>query len=80
MWVLHALKHLQLIVDHALVSLDILLEYDLDRDLLSMNVCLAHDTVRTGTECAPESVSGLLVVTIGLAMQPVDHAGDCGAA
>lgn len=50
MWVLHPLQHLQLIVYHLLISLDIFLEDDLDRYLSGRAVCFSDDTVRASTE------------------------------
>ena len=46
--VLHALQHLQLVVDHLLVSADILLQDNLDGDLALGTVSLPDNTVRSG--------------------------------
>ena len=43
--VLKPLKHLKLVVHHLLVSLDILLQDDLDSDLAIRAVCLSDDTI-----------------------------------
>ncbi len=45
MWVLHALQHLELIVHHLLVALDILLQDDLDRDLAGWTIGFPHDAI-----------------------------------
>jgi hypothetical protein len=55
--VLHALQHLQLIVDHLLVSADVLLQDDLDSDLALGAVGLADDTVCAGSQRLSEAVS-----------------------
>jgi hypothetical protein len=61
-WVLHALQHLQLIVHHLLISLDILLQDDFDSDLALGAVGLAHDAVCAGAQCLSEAVSGSAIV------------------
>lgn len=61
MRVLQALKHLQLIVDHLLVALDILFEDDLDRNLALRAIRLAHDSVCAGAERFAETVFGSVV-------------------
>lgn len=94
--VLEALQHVQLVVDHALIALDVLLQDDLDGDLASRAVGLADDAIRAGTQGSAESVLGprrtgvkegrvcrrcegcaLLVVALGLAIEAVEHSGDC---
>lgn len=55
--VFHALQHLQLVVDHLLVSADILLEDNLDGDLALGTVGLPDNTVRSGAQCLSEAVS-----------------------
>jgi hypothetical protein len=55
--VLHALQHLQLVVDHLLVAAHILLQDDLDSDLALRAVCFPDDTVGSGAECLSEAVS-----------------------
>ena len=70
------LKHLQLVVDHVLVPFDILLEDNLDCDLLPIHVCFAYDAIGSSTQRPAESVLHLLIVTIRLAMEAVDHASD----
>ena len=59
MRVLKLLQHLQLIVDHALVAANILLENDLDRNLGTiLGLSLTDDTVCTRTERTSELVQG----------------------
>jgi hypothetical protein len=55
--VLHALQHLQLVVDHLLVAAHILLQDDLDSDLALGAVCFPDDTVGSGAKCLSEAVS-----------------------
>jgi hypothetical protein len=55
--VLHALQHLQLVVDHLLVSADVLLQDDLDRDLALGTVGLADDSICAGSQRLSEAVS-----------------------
>lgn len=57
MRVLHALQHLQLVVDHLLVPADVLLEDDLDGDLALGAVGLADDAIGSGTQRLSEAVS-----------------------
>lgn len=71
------LQHLQLVVNHTLISLDIFLENDLDCDLLTIGFGFAHDTVCSSTESASELVCGFLIVAVRLAVQAIDHSGDC---
>ena len=59
--VLEPLEHLELVVYHLLVPLDILLEDDLDGDLAGRALGLADDTVGTGAEGSTESVFGSAV-------------------
>lgn len=56
MGVLHPLQHLELIVDHLLVSLDILLEDNLHGDLASWPICFSDNTICTSTERPAESI------------------------
>jgi hypothetical protein len=57
--VLKLLQHLQLVVDHALVAADVLLENNLDRNLLAiLGLGLTNDTICACTECASEPVQG----------------------
>jgi hypothetical protein len=77
MWVLDTLKHLQLIVDHGLVSFNDFLENNLDCDLLVVDLGFTHDTIGTRTQCSPESVLSFLVVAVWLAMEAVEHTSDC---
>lgn len=53
-----ALEHLQLIVDHLLIALDILLEDDLHRNLALRAVRLAHNSVCASAERLAETVLG----------------------
>lgn len=55
--VVHALKHLQLVVYHLLVSLDILLQDNLDGDLALGAISFPHDTIGSGTQRLSEAVS-----------------------
>lgn len=48
--VVERLQHLQLVVDHALVSADIFLQDDFDGDLAGAGIGLANNTVRASTE------------------------------
>lgn len=50
------LEHLQLIVDHALVALDVLLEDNLDGHLPRATFGLADDTVCARTEGSAEFI------------------------
>lgn len=76
MWVGDALQHLQFVVHHTLISLDILLEDDLDGDLVTTDLGFAHDTVCSCAERTSKLVGGLLIVAVGLAMQAIDHSSD----
>ena len=58
MWVLHSLQHLQLIVHHSLVALDILFEDNLDGILLASGFCLPYDAIRSCTERLSKLVLG----------------------
>lgn len=57
MGVLQALKHLQLIQNHPLVALDILLQNDLDCDLTGWSLSCSDDAICSSTECPAESIS-----------------------
>lgn len=56
--VLQALQEVQLVVHHALVTLDVLLQDDLDGDLALRRVGLADDAIGAGAEGAAELVLG----------------------
>lgn len=56
--VLQALQEVQLVVHHALVALDVLLQDDLDGDLAARRVGLADDAIGAGAEGAAELVVG----------------------
>lgn len=59
MWVVEALEHLQLVEDHALIALDILLQDDLDRNSFAVGpVCFSDDAICTRTQGSPESILG----------------------
>ena len=70
--VLHALQHLELIVDHLLVSANILLQDDLDRDLALRTVGFPDDTICASTQCLSKAVSGS---AIGVLARPCLFAG-----
>lgn len=57
MRVLHLLQHFQLIVDHLLVTADILLQDDLHRDLALRAVGLSNDTIGSSTQCLSKLVA-----------------------
>lgn len=62
--VLQALQEVELVVHHALVALDVLLQDNLDGHLAVRGVGLPNDAIGAGTEGATESVlcsSGLVV-------------------
>lgn len=56
MRVLHPLQHFELIVDHLLIALDILLEDDFHSDLSRWTVCLSHNAICTRAESSAKSV------------------------
>ena len=56
--VLHALKHLELVIDHLLVPTHVLLQDDLDRNLSLGAVGLPNDTVGAGTQRLSEAIAG----------------------
>lgn len=53
---LELLQHLQLVVDHLFVTLDIALQDDLDGNLARGAVGLTDDSIGTSTEGSTESV------------------------
>jgi hypothetical protein len=55
--VFHALQHLELVVDHLLISTNVLLQDDLDGDLALRTVSLAHNAICASTERLSEAVS-----------------------
>lgn len=57
MRVVHALKHLQLVVDHLLVAAHVLLQDDLDRDLALGAVGLPDNAICAGAQCLSKAVS-----------------------
>jgi hypothetical protein len=59
--VLHALQHLELIVDHLLVPADVLLQDDLDGDLALGAVGLTDDAICTSSQRLSEAVSRSVV-------------------
>lgn len=60
-WVLHALQHLELVVDHLLVSAHVLLQDDLDRNLALGTVGFSYDAICASTQCLSKPVSGPVV-------------------
>lgn len=92
MWVLHALQHLEFVVNHLLIALDILLEDNLDGDLSRRAIGLSDDSICAGSQRSPKSILGptersackdtegvgrlLLIVTLWLAMELVEHIRD----
>lgn len=56
--VLHALQHLELVVDHLLISADIFLQDNFDGDLALGAVSLSDNTICSSAQCLPETVSG----------------------
>jgi hypothetical protein len=62
--VLEALQHVQLVVDHALVALDVLLQDDLDGDLAGRAVCLADDAIRAGAQGSAEAILGPITTSV----------------
>lgn len=82
--VFHPLQQHHLIINHLLVSPDILLEYDLDCVSFSIALSLAHNAICAGAQCPPETVlcparlsehegrafgsDRLLVITVWLAL------------
>lgn len=54
---LQPLQHVEFVVDHLLVSLDILLQDDLDGDFARRPFGLPYDAIGTSAECATESIS-----------------------
>ena len=56
--VLEALEHVELVENHALVPLDVLLQDDLDGDAAVGAIGLAHDAIGAGTQGAPKAVLG----------------------
>jgi hypothetical protein len=58
MRVLELLQHLELVIDHLLVALDISLEDDLDCDLAGRAVGLTNYSICSGTEGSTELVLG----------------------
>ena len=64
MWVAHALKHLQLVVNHLLVAAHVLLQDDLDRDLALRTVGLSHDAIRAGTQGPSKAIPSPAITTL----------------
>lgn len=52
----HSLQQFHLIVDHLLIPLNILFQYDLDRELVSPALRLSYDAVSSSTKGPAESV------------------------
>lgn len=73
---IQSLQHLEFIVDHLLISLDVFLQNYLDSHFLALEVRFSYDTIGTGAEGATELVLGLLVVAVGLAMKFIHDSSD----
>ena len=58
MRMLELLEHLELVVDHLLVTLDISLQDNLDGHLARGAISLTNDTICSSTESSTESVFG----------------------
>jgi hypothetical protein len=58
MRVLQPLKHIQLVIHHLLIALDVLLQDDLDGDLARGTLSLADDTIGASAEGSAEPVLG----------------------
>lgn len=58
MGMLQALEHVELVVDHPLVALDIFFQDDLDSDLAFWAVGLSDNSIGTCTERSSEAVFG----------------------
>lgn len=59
---LQFLQHVEFVVDHLLVSLDVLLENDLDSDLAGRAVSLSDNSIGAGTQSSAKSVFGPIQV------------------
>lgn len=62
--VLHALKHLKLVVDHLFVAPHVLLQNDLDSNLSLWTIRLPHDAIGAGTQCLSKAVSGSAIIVL----------------
>lgn len=58
MGVLQALKHVELVIDHPLVALDVLLQDDLDSDLALWAIGLSDDAIGACAERPTEAIFG----------------------
>ena len=88
----HSLKHLELVVHHSLIALNILFEDDLDSVLFPILLGFSNDAVCACSEGLAETIGSsksslvagseyedeclLLVVAIGLPGELVKHTGD----
>ena len=72
--VLHPLQHLQFVVDHLLVSANILLQDDLDSDLAFGAVSFPDDTICSSTQCLPEAISRSAIGTISIGSKCAGYA------
>lgn len=61
---LQSLEHLEFVLNHLLISLDVLLEDDLDGHLAVGAICLADDSICSSTEGSTESVLGSIVAVV----------------
>lgn len=58
MWMLHALKHLKLVIDHLLISAHVFLEDDFDSNLAIRAGGFSHNSIGSGTQRLSKVVSG----------------------
>lgn len=77
MWMFYALKHLQLVIHHLFIAFHVLLEYDLDGHLLTIDFCFSNDAIRASAERSTEFVLRFLIVAVWLAVQLVEHTLNC---
>ena len=71
----HALQHLQLVVHHLLIALDVLLEDDLDCHLAIGAVGLAHNAVRAGAERLAKAVARSATAVLSVTVAQASHQG-----
>ena len=67
-------QHVELILDHLLIALDILLEYYLDRDFLVIDIRFPNDAVRARTQRPAELILCFPVVAVRLPLELAEHA------
>lgn len=61
MRMLEFLQHLELVIDHLLVTLDISLEDDLHSDLAGRAIGLTNDSICSSTEGSTELILGSVI-------------------